>query len=183
MGELNKFDVIRQLFALDKICKREDVHLRIALFGAASLLFHLEEDSFRRTIDIDFRLEHTSSREKFEKIKQMMPGMFEELIFFPEFPDQELYQINGETVKSWKGHLFENLTIFLPSIEMIALSKLMSKRQKDLDDLLESPILNKCDLVELKEYVEEAATYLSNTTEYNYLEWDNLLTTRGLSLS
>ena len=163
MGDLNKKDVIRQLFALDFICRKENVELKIALFGAASLLFHLEENNFRRTMDIDFRLEHTTSKEKFQKIKVLMPGVFEELTFFPEFPDQELYRINGIEYKEWEGKVFENISFFLPSIEMIALSKLMSTRQKDMNDLLESSILNHCDLVELKKHVDEAATYLSYT--------------------
>lgn len=41
---------------------------------------------------------------------------------FPEFPDQELYQENGEVVYELEGVAFENLRIFLPSIEMLALS-------------------------------------------------------------
>ncbi|WP_281269980.1 DUF6036 family nucleotidyltransferase [Psychrobacillus insolitus] len=66
---------------------------------------------------------------------------------------------------------------------MIGLSKLMSTRKKDMNDLMESSILNNCDLVELKKHVDEVVTYLSYTVQYNYLSWDELLEKRALSLS
>ncbi|PZX02391.1 hypothetical protein C7437_11230 [Psychrobacillus insolitus] len=52
-----------------------------------------------------------------------------------------------------------------------------------MNDLMESSILNNCDLVELKKHVDEVVTYLSYTVQYNYLSWDELLEKRALSLS
>lgn len=183
MDKLNEQAILRELLALDLICIEEDVKLSIALFGGASLILHLGDNQFRGTRDIDYRTEYVSSREKFIKIQDLMPGVFEELGGFPEFPDQELYQKNGKEYYEWDGVQFSKIKIFLPSIEMIALSKLMSNREKDLEDLTDTPILNMCDLIKLKELIDDCATYLANTREYNFLEWSEILIARGLKLS
>jgi hypothetical protein len=180
--QLNERSIVKELVVLDLICQKEEAYLCIAIFGGASLLLHLGDESFRGTRDIDYRIERFTSKEKLEKIKKEMPGVFEELGGFPEFPDREMYLQEGKEYHEWKGVPFRNLRIFLPSIEMVALSKLMSNREKDLIDLKETPILNMCDLGKLKEYIDECKTYLSNTREYNYLEWDDLLKARGLPL-
>lgn len=181
----NKLDeraVIMELIVLDMLCTEEKVKMNIAIFGGAALILHLSDDVFRKTRDIDFRLEGISSQEKLSQIMKMMPNVFHELGSFPEFPDQELYLQNGNTYYAWKGVNFENLELFLPSIEMISLSKLMSTRGKDLEDLQNTPILDKCDLLELRAYVDEGKLWVLNDREYNYLEWDDLLLIRGLSL-
>lgn len=181
MEKLNEQSIIRELLVLDLICQEEDTFLNIALFGGASLILLLGDKSFRGTIDIDFRIESVSSEEKLKKIIETMPGVFEELGHFPEFPDQEMYLENG-TYYELDSVQFSHLKIFLPAIEMIALSKLMSNRGKDLADLMETPNLNQCNLVKLKENVDYCKTYLFNTREFNFLEWDNILAARGLSL-
>lgn len=78
------------------------------------------------------------------------------------------------------GIPFESLVIFLPNIEMLALSKLVSKRGKSLEDLKTKPIVEKCDLIKLKAWVKEAESYYFNTLEFNFHEWDDILNARGL---
>lgn len=56
----------------------------------------------------------------------------------------------------------------------------MSNREKDLDDLKNQPIMEKCDLTKLMEYVEEAKSYKYNTPEYNFHYWDDILAARGI---
>jgi hypothetical protein len=176
-------DVIRELIVLDLICQDEKINLDIAIFGGSSLLLHLGDDLFRSTRDIDYTIDAFSSEEKLKKIMDMMPGYFHNLGGHPEFPDKELYKDNGIEYQEWEGIQFKNLKFFLPSIEMIALSKLMSKREKDLEDLKNTPIINECDLIKLKEFIDDCETYLFNTVEYNFHEWDDILMIRGLSQS
>ena len=180
MSNLELKDIIREMIVLDLICQEEEAQLKIAIFGGAALLMHLGDDVFRATQDIDFRVEEVSSKEKLKRIMDLKPGVFHPLGMFPEFPDQELYQENGKEYFELEGIVFENLRIFLPSIEMLALSKLMSNREKDLEDLKTKPIMDKCDLAMLQELVEEAKTYKYQTSEYNFHEWDGILKARKL---
>lgn len=180
MEELSLKEVVRELIVLDLICQEEKTHLKIAVFGGAALLMHLGEEMLRTTQDIDFRVEEVSSDTKLKVIMNSKPGVFHPLGMFPEFPDQELYQENGEVLYELEGVAFENLRIFLPSIEMLALSKLMSNREKDLDDLKNQPIMEKCDLNKLIEYIEEAKSYKYHTSEYNFHDWDDILAARRL---
>lgn len=180
MENLQLNEIIRNLHVLDFICAEEETYLSIAIFGGASLIMHLGDENFRSTMDIDYKIDSVSSQDKLDKIKRDMPGAFEELGMFPQFPDHQMYKENGKEYHTWDGNVFTNLKIFLPSIEMIALSKLMSDRGKDLEDLMKTPIMNNCDLGKLKEYVIECKTYLINTRQFNFHEWDDILLARGL---
>ncbi|MDQ0428566.1 hypothetical protein QOZ98_001392 [Planomicrobium stackebrandtii] len=180
MKEMSLEDVIRELVVLDLICQEENTNLEIALFGGAAILIHLGDTDFRATRDIDFRVENYTSEEKLNKIMEAKPGVFQRLGMFPEFPDQALYREHGDLFLL-EGIPFENLKIFLPDIEMLALSKLVSKRGKDLEDLKTKPILDECDLELLHSYLEEAKTYFFNTSEFNLHEWDDILAERGLN--
>ncbi|WP_211656192.1 DUF6036 family nucleotidyltransferase [Planococcus alpniumensis] len=180
MVEMNYEDVIMELAVLDAVCESEEVELEIAIFGGAALLFHLGDAEFRGTRDIDFRVEKLNSREKLKTILDKTSGVFQLLSVFPEWPDQEVYLQHGTRYHEMDGVAFTNLRIFLPSIEMLALSKLISKREKDLEDLKTKPIMEKCDLALLSQFVEEGESFFFNTSEFNFHEWDDILASRGI---
>lgn len=180
MKEMSVDDVIEELIVLDLLCKREKTIMEIAIFGGAALLIHLGNENFRGTRDIDFRLESDTPEEKLKVIMEAAPRVFQRLGAFPEWPDSELYREHVQRYYKMDGIPFENLIVFLPNIEMLALSKLISERGKDLEDLMTRPIMEKCDLVKLKKWVEEDESYYYNTSEFNFHEWDDRLIARGL---
>lgn len=184
MERLDFRAVTRHLAVLDHLCEQEGVYAKLVLFGGASLLIHLGEERYRNTLDIDFQVIETSSEEKINKILAQFPGVFQVLGGFPQYPDQEMYKEDGKELFELDKVKFTNISIFLPSIEMVALSKLMTSRPKDFNDLQETEILDQCDLNKLKELADECASYM---TEYelknsNYSDWEELLSIRGLSL-
>ncbi|UTY38049.1 DUF6036 family nucleotidyltransferase [Allocoprobacillus halotolerans] len=75
---------------------------------------------------------------------------------------------------------FGSLTVKIPSIENFALSKLLSNRPKDYNDLKSYPILDSCDIGKLRKLVDEYVKYtvFENNPNYNYL--DDLLKERNL---
>lgn len=96
-----------------------------------------------------------------------------------------MYLEDGTLLEKPGGVEFSNIRIFLPSIEMIALSKLMTRRPKDYHDLKETELLDRCDLEKLKRLADECVSYMTDH-EYknsNYYDWDELLKQRGLSLT
>ena len=80
---------------------------------------------------------------------------------------------------------YSNLTVKIPSIENFTLSKLLSNRQKDYDDLKNYPILDNCDIKELKEMLDEYLPYFvfGDNPSYNFNFLDDLLEERGLDKS
>lgn len=55
----------------------------------------------------------------------------------------------------------------MPQIELLACTKIFSKRQKDLADLEKSSILDLCDLKKLRKMIEEYKSYLPNPSDPN----------------
>lgn len=178
-------DVARHLAVLDFLCKKENVYAKFVIFGGASLLIHLGENKFRKTLDIDYNILAVSDEEKLQKILNQLRGVFQPLGGFPMYPDKEMYLEDGTLLEKLGGVEFSNIRIFLPSIEMIALSKLMTRRPKDYHDLKETELLDRCDLEKLKRLADECVSYMTDH-EYknsNYYDWDELLKQRGLSLT
>ena len=61
-----------------------------------------------------------------------------------------------------EGIDFEAIKVYVPSIELLACSKIFSTREKDLRDLKETDILNFCNLEKLLDMVEEYKGYMIN---------------------
>lgn len=180
MNKLEYLDVLKQLTVLDIICAQEDTELELALFGGTALLLHLRDEQFRSTMDIDYRFEGLATEEQLRVVMEKAPNVFQRLSAFPEYPDSELYREYSSTYVELEGVEFQKLRIVLPTIEMIALSKLVSNRQKDLDDLLYTPVMDHCDLNFLHEQVQEAKEFFFNTREFNFWDWDDILKSRKI---
>lgn len=184
MKRLDLYAISRHLATLDYLCNKERVNVKLVLFGGAALLIHLGEEKYRRTMDIDYKVMATSNKEKIQEVLKQLPSVFQLLGGFPLYPDQEMYQEDGKELFELNKVKFTNISIFLPSIEMVALSKLMSNRPKDLNDLQETELLNQCDLKKLKGLADECASYMTNyeLKNSNYSDWEYLLSKRDLSL-
>lgn len=183
MDNLNIPEVMRHFMYLDLLCHEENVTMEITIFGGTAFLLRLGEENFRFTMDIDYKLEGISREDAIKDILAHLPAIFQNLGGFPFYPDRDMYK-EDLTLYEFEQKTFTNLRLNLPSIEMLALSKLMSSRGKDLDDLLELPILEKCDLEKLSNLSEECKSYMTDYEYHqsNYSEWENILLKRGLPL-
>lgn len=77
---------------------------------------------------------------------------------------------------------FSAIRVYVPTIELLACCKIFSTREKDLIDLKETPILEKCDTEKLLEMVAEYREYLLNPSnrDLNLYELDNILKEKGI---
>lgn len=73
-----------------------------------------------------------------------------------------------EDMDSYYKYELSNITLHYPSVEYFALSKLMTQRSRDDDDLKNYPILDKCDLNFLRDKIEEYKVELLNPSNFNY---------------
>ncbi len=76
----------------------------------------------------------------------------------------------------------ENITVYVPTMELLACTKLFSKRAKDLDDLIDSPMLEYCDKNLLIELVTEYKDYILNPEDWswNFYELDSIFEKKGI---
>lgn len=117
----------------------------------------LGEDEFRKTIDIDFYAEYLPS----PLALTILEDLGFEVVGVLEAPPPE------EMTHAYT-HKLSNITLHYPSVEYFALSKLMTQRGKDEEDLKEYPILDKCDLNFLRDKIEEYKVELLNPSNFNY---------------
>ena len=77
---------------------------------------------------------------------------------------------------------YQYLKVLIPSIENFALSKLLSDRAKDYNDLEKYPILDACNIQKLKGMLDEYLPYFifANNPNYNFNYLDELLKERNL---
>ena len=88
-----------------------------------------------------------------------------------DFSGGELFMIEGVD--------FQSIKIYVPSIELLACSKIFSTRQKDLQ---ETDILDLCDKEKLLAMVEEYKTHMINpgNKDINVYSLDNILKEKGI---
>jgi hypothetical protein len=128
-------------------------------------------EEYRATSDIDFLMEQEVTPEIMKII--MSSG---------------LHPVGVSTVPPVEDYKYEdslnlsNVRINIPSIEDFALSKLMTDRGKDEEDLKTYPILDNCDLKLLSEKIEEYKGDLTNPDNFNnnYHYFDDYLKHRKL---
>lgn len=164
-----------RLDGFNKILKDYNAHYGIYLFGASLGIYHLKND-YRFSNDLDYTAEKQIHSEAVKNLLDIleihdMGG----IMMVPELEDLKIVnEIN-----------YSNLTVKIPSIENFALSKLLSNRQKDYDDLKNYPILDNCDIKELKEMLDEYLPYFvfGDNPSYNFNFLDDLLEERGLDKS
>lgn len=180
--KMDRLAIVRQLKLLDLYCEESNVHLKLTLFGGAAIILHLGDDKFRRTMDIDYRLEAADNKEKVDDILKKLSSVLQNMGGFPFYPDQELYMEDAEELTILENMPFTNITIFLPSKEMVVLSKVTTNREKDLIDLKESPLLNACNMERLVNLIVECMGYMSRAefNRSNLKDWADILEARGI---
>ena len=145
------------------------------MFGASLGAYHLK-DEYRSSHDLDY----TSKM-------QIQNGMVQEILNSLEIRDMGgiMTVPELENLKIVNEINYSNLTVKIPSIENFALSKLLSDRQKDYDDLKNYPILDNCNIKELKEILDEYLPYFifGDKPSYNFNFLNDLLDERELDKS
>lgn len=150
------------------------MHYTIYLFGAGLGIYHLQED-YRMSNDLDYMSQETIND---EDTWMILSGLeINDMGGVMLVPELEEIEIVNE-IK------YSNLTILIPSIENFALSKLLSNRPKDYNDLENYPILDHCNLNKLNEMLTEYLPYFifNDNPSYNFNYLDDLIQARNLSL-
>lgn len=156
--------IIDTLLVLDTFCASRDIEVEFVVVGASGILLFIEmmnkEAEYRPTRDIDIRVtEGVVTPELKEALHEYEIEIVEGVIQFPsreDFRENEFrHKIEG---------LFEAIDVYIPDIELLACTKIFSSRQKDLEDLEKTNLLELCDKDKLLELVEE---YKGNMT------WDD----------
>ncbi|WP_271398278.1 DUF6036 family nucleotidyltransferase [Salinicoccus roseus] len=171
---MHKFykDAIERYEMLDEMLEEAGISdVEIIIIGGEAGRTLLGEDKYRSTIDIDFISEQDLQSETIKIITNV--GL--ELVGVSETPPPEDMQ------KKYPVS-FKNLTVYYPSIEDFALTKLMSVRGKDEEDLINYPILDGCNLKEIRERIEEYKSYIvsDKNPDYNFKKLDEYIEKRRL---
>lgn len=170
----SNYEILKnKLSSFNNILKQYNLKYEIYLFGASLGAYHLK-DEYRFSHDLDYTSKAQIQNDKLQDILNSleikdMGG----IMMVPELDDLKVVnEIN-----------YSNLTVKVPSIENFALSKLLSNRQKDYDDLKNYPIIDNCNIKELKEMLDEYLPYFifGDNPSYNFNFLDALLDERGLN--
>lgn len=173
-------DIINRLIILDRYCSEKGVVGEIVLLGGSGILAYMNlfGNEFRATLDIDVNLISSNNEEEFIKVLQEakidIVGGIMEIPPLEDFNSKEdFYELDSD---------FSAIRVYVPSIELLACCKIFTTRGKDLEDLEDSSILEKCDLEKLMDMIDEYSGYLLNpsNTFLNIHELKRILKEKGL---
>jgi len=174
-------EVLDRLELLDIYCIADQVQAELIILGASGILLFMEmkEQTFRPTRDIDVNVLSTTNSSKIYELLQRVKidtvGGVMELPPMEDFKKTELFKLEGID--------FEAIKVYVPSIELLACSKIFSTREKDLRDLKETDILHLCDIKKLLGMVEEYKNYMVNpdNPDTNVHQLEEILKEKGIS--
>jgi hypothetical protein len=173
-------DILLDLGVLDGLCAKNGTTAKLMLFGASAILFQLEliNIPFRATEDIDLSIYEASDVSAISKniqaslIELVSSGTIE-VPPVEDFDDMEKFRIE------WA---FENIEVYVPSLEILAVTKIFSKRGKDLDDLKKSQLIPSCNKEKLLELVNEYKDYVLGVDHFdmNLYELNDIFKLHGV---
>lgn len=158
--ELTKADhVLDQLERLDIMCEDKGVQAELIIIGGSGLLLLMEifEQDFRPTRDVDVKVLSASDMDElFGLLKEANIHIVGGVAEFPpieDFREKKKYKVEAQ---------FTNITVYVPTPELLACTKIFSKRPKDLTDLEQSKLLDFCNLDILRDLIEDYKSYMLN---------------------
>lgn len=146
---------------LNETLKENNWTIEVVLIGGQLGAYLLND--FRPTIDIDVLIKSIASGGNQNDVLSALEYNNLEAVTVVEIPPIEEIKFKDEDTI-----YYSNLTIYIPTIEYFALTKLFSTRLKDEDDLINSRILDVCDKVELLELIDDYKRYLLNPNNLDY---------------
>lgn len=170
---IDKEKMLRKFNIISKALAKKNIKFNLYLFGSGLGMYHLNKD-YRVSNDTDFQTDTILLDDEIKKIMD----------------DISLHEIGGimdipplEELEIVEKLDYGNLTVYIPSIENFALSKLLSNRRKDYDDLANYPILDNCNIKKLQGMLDEYLPYFpfNDNPSYNFNFFDDLLEERKLN--
>lgn len=174
-------EIIKAMYHLDYYCIVKDIRSEVVLLGGSAIMLSLgilNGLSFRSTNDIDVETIATTDMDLFQQsLEESNIHLVGGIMEVPPLEDLKektnLYEIQQD---------FSNIKLFVPDIEILACCKIFSKRQKDLEDLEKTPLLDACDKGKLLGLVEEYKMELLNPNDpdINVHQLDNIFLKRRI---
>lgn len=173
-------EILDKLDELDLMCELNGIQAQILVLGGAGLLLLMEmhERPFRPTRDIDINLLSTTDEAGIRKIlNDLAIDVLDGVVEVPpmeDFKDKEKLKIEDAG--------FQYIEVFVPTIELLACTKIFSKREKDLQDLRDTDLLVVCEKETLLEMVNEYKDYLLNPNDpdLNYHQLIHIFKQKGI---
>nr|WP_239584843.1 DUF6036 family nucleotidyltransferase [Chryseomicrobium aureum] len=175
--------ILVALDELDVLCEIRNIRAEILLLGGAALLLHMQQADrkFRPTRDIDINILSSTDAKGFMDILSELAidivGGIMEVPPAEDFKERDRFRLEGTR--------FTHIDVYVPSIELLACSKIFSRREKDLKDLEETDLLELCDLDSLFELVEEYKDFLLNPNDpnSNHHQLKEILKRKGININ
>lgn len=141
-----------QLEILNQDLAERNANADLVLIDGFAAKYLLEE--FRPTIDLDFMVGKLVN-ETSSSFNELLENNGMEAVTVVEIPPIEEIEFR-ETLK------YSNLTVSIPTIEYLAISKIFTTRQKDEDDLVDEKLLEHCDRELLSEMLIDYQGFVLN---------------------
>lgn len=162
----NSKQVYRQIEVLDEHCALEGVRAELLVIGGAGLILLLEQfgREFRPTTDVDVQVLGATNMNDVQKALNksdihIVGGV-------SDLPPIEDFLLKGKKFRLNNLNL-ANITVYVPTPEMLACTKIFSTRPKDLYDLERSEVLDVCDLNVLRNLIDDYKLYMQNPNDMN----------------
>lgn len=172
-------EIFERLDILDILCEKQKVKAELVILGGAAILILMEMNNrtFRPTRDIDVNILSATNYEEIYKLLEQsnidIVGGVMELPPMEDIRDGAKYKIDLD---------FNSIKVYVPAIELLACTKIFSKREKDLRDLEESSLLDLCDKNKLIKMVEEYKENMlsQNDIDINVHQLEHILIQKGI---
>ncbi|MCM3087533.1 DUF6036 family nucleotidyltransferase [Bhargavaea ginsengi] len=174
-------EIVDRLSLLDFYCMKSGTIADLVILGGSGILMQLainKDEFFRSTQDIDVNILLTNDTEAiYHQLREANIDVVGGVMEVPPLEDfketDSLYELDMD---------FSNIRVFVPTLELLACCKIFSKRQKDLDDLESTSLLEQCDKDSLLEMVDEYRANLLNEhdPDLNLHLLDNILAEKGI---
>ncbi|MFW7364327.1 DUF6036 family nucleotidyltransferase [Vagococcus fluvialis] len=161
-----------QLEILNQDLFERDAKADLVLIGGFAAKYLLEE--FRPTIDLDFMV---------GKLVNETPSSFNELLENNGMEAVTVVEIPPiEEIEFHETLRYSNLTVSIPTIEYLAISKIFTTRQKDEDDLVDEKLLAYCDPELLSEMLIDYKGFVLNpqNPDLNFNSLKNVFDSYGI---
>lgn len=176
----SKQEVMDTLTDLDYYCKESNVIAKLVMLGGSAFLTHLDlkNESFRPTIDVDVNIMAVNDEKVFkEQLKKVNIDLVGGVMEVPPLED-----LSNEKYLIELDYRFESIRVFIPDFELLACTKLFTKREKDLQDLKKFNIIENCDQERLFQMINEYKGNLLNPSDpdLNYHQLNSILKEKGI---